>query len=166
MYDILIIVILFLSFILGLKKGFVKTAFSMLSLVVSSLLVYFLYDHFLGYFASSEGGKLISQYIAENYNGIFSEQISAVVVSAAALVLLYFIVKILLKFLVGILELLSKLPLINTLNKFLGGAIGLVFGAIVVVIITNIACVIPSVSPYVESSKIVEATSILFVSVV
>jgi len=163
MYDAIIIIILLLSFILGMKRGFVRTAFSMLSLVVSSLLVYFLYDGFLSYFSSSEGGRIISEYVMKNYDGLFAEQISAVAVSAVALFVLYFVVKILLKFLIGILDLLAKLPIIKTLNKFLGGLSGLVFGVILVIIITNIASVTPSFSSYIEDSEIVKLADILFI---
>ncbi len=163
MYDALIIITLVLSFILGLKRGFVRTLYSMLSLVLATVIVYFLYDYFLKYFATSNAGKLISDYITSNYNGIFSDKISALAVSGVALFVLYFVVKLLLKFIIGMLEILAKLPLINTLNKFLGGAIGVVIGAILVVIITNIAFVIPSLSPHIEASKIVEMADFLLI---
>ena len=55
----------------------------------------------------------------KNYDGLFAEQISAVAVSAVALFVLYFVVKILLKFLIGILDLLAKLPIIKTLRGIL-----------------------------------------------
>ena len=165
MYDALIIIMLISAFFLGMKRGFVRTAYSMFSLVVSSVIVYFLYNYFLSYFAVSEVGKTISNYVSSSYNGIFSEQISALAVSAAALLVLYFIVKLVLKFLIGILDLISKLPIINTLNKFLGGIIGVAIGAILVVIITNIAFAIPAITPHIEASKIVEATDILMITI-
>ncbi len=163
MYDAIIIIFLVLAFLLGMKRGFVRTAYSMFSLVISSVIVYFLYNYFLSYFAVSEVGKTISDYVSSSYNGIFSEQISALAMSAAALLALYFIVKLVLKFLIGILDLISKLPVINTLNKLLGGVIGVAIGAILVAIITNIAFAIPSITPHIEASKIVEATDILLI---
>ena len=161
MYDAIIIIMLILAFFLGMKRGFVRTAYSMFSLVISSIMVYFLYNWFLSYFAVSEVGKTIHDYVSSSYNGIFSHQISALAVSTAALFVLYFIVKFALKFLIGILDIISKLPIINTLNKFLGGAIGVLIGAILVVIITNIAFAIPSINPHIQASKIVEATDIV-----
>lgn len=175
------IVIAFLAFMgmLGLKKGFIKMLFSIVSLIVTIILtmvinprvsdylrnktkVYetvqektceFIEDTILKAEEGEEGGKTIEELpfpdiiknkLLENNNEdtysllgantlgeYISIYIANIIVNAIAFCATFFVIFIAIRLVVYLLDLLSRLPLINGMNKLLGLALGLLEGLLV-----------------------------------
>lgn len=163
MFDVIIILILALFFFAGLKKGFVKTAYSMLSLILSAVIVYFLKDSFVSVIAASPIGESIGSFFASGYGGEFSLHCSEAVISVVSVIILYFLVKLALRMLINVADLIARLPLISSLNKLLGGVVGIAVGALWVVVITNVGHCFPQLAPLIDASRLVKMFGILFI---
>lgn len=162
-FDAIILALLILFFYNGLKRGFIRSAYSMLSLVISVVLVHVLHDSFVTAVAASPIGETIGNFFAGSYGGFLAEECSRAAISVVSIVLLYFIVKIALRMLINVIDLLAKLPLIKSVNKLLGGIFGVLSGAVWVILITNIGYYFPQLKALIDASKIVKAFGILFV---
>ena len=149
MFDVIIILILALFFFAGLKKGFVKTAYSMLSLILSAVIVYFLKDSFVSVIAASPIGEAIGSFFASGYGGELSLHCSEAVISVVSVIILYFLI--------------ARLPLISSLNKLLGGVVGIAVGALWVVVITNVGHCFPQLAPLIDASRLAKMFGILFI---
>ena len=141
----------------GYKKGFVKSVYSIVSLVASFIIMALFGGSIIGIIASSPIGVSIGEFLAENISdNAIIERCSSAIVYFASSVVMYIAVKFLMKFILGILNKLASLPLISSLNKLLGLVVGVVFGIIWIIIAVNVLSIIPKTEELVISSQIVE----------
>lgn len=161
MYDAIIIIFIFFFFSVGIKKGFIRSAYSMLSLIISVVLVSLFFDSFVKVVADSPIGAAIGDFFASGYDGLLAQQCSQASVSVVSVVLLYFVIKLVLRLIVNVADIIAKLPLIKSVNKLLGGVVGIAAGALWIVIITNVGYYFPQLKPLIEASEIVKTFEIL-----
>ena len=155
MYDAFIILIIAVFLILGLKRGFVRSVSSVLSLALSIFTIFHFHDEFSVAIASSPVGEKVSELVFSNYDGLFAKEAVSVLVSIVGIIIMYLVVKIVIKVFVNILDLVAKLPLISLVNKLLGAVMGAFSGTLWSVLITNVLAFFPKVIPLIEASKIV-----------
>lgn len=160
--DICIVAIIVLFIYNGYSKGFIKSVYSILSLVVTLVLVSVFKDSFLKVISESPIATSIAEFFSgssagEELNKICSEGITYLI----SIVVLYFIVRVVLRFALTIINSIASLPLINSLNKILGLAIGAVIGVLWVVVIVNVFSVIPQTADYINSSNIADFFKII-----
>jgi len=160
-YDICIVIFVLIFLIVGQKRGFVRSVYSLLSIVLSVVLVYLLKDIFIKAVAESPLGEAIGGFFAESLGSEFSEEISLAAVSVVSMVILYFASKFILRALVGILNAIAKLPILSSLNSFLGAVFGIVAAALWITVITNIANLFPEAQKLIAQSSLVEFFGIL-----
>lgn len=161
MYDIIIILLIALFAILGFKKGFVKSIYSIVSLAISYVIINLIKDTFIQKLAASDFGKYIADLVANNYDGLLKEQISYACVYIISLIVLYIAVSFVVKIAFKVIDSLSKLPFINSANKVLGFITGLIIGIIWVIIITNVCYYIPQFTSFIKESNIVDMFGLL-----
>lgn len=178
---LLLIVVAFLIFmaIIGLKKGFIKMIFSLVSLIATIILTIVLGPHVATYLKDNtsiyetvqqktclfienalikmeeEAGEskqiedlplpdIIKDWLVENNNEetyelfgaeslgeYISEYVSNVAVNAIAFVVTFIVILIVIKLVIYFLDLVSKLPFLNGVNKMLGVALGLIEGLVI-----------------------------------
>ena len=105
----LIIIILMVMFVLnGKRKGLIRSVYSVLSLALSMLLVYMLRGLFTDFVANSSVGLSISEYIASSVGEEAATICSAAVISVLSLIVLYFLVGIILRTTVGLLDFIAN----------------------------------------------------------
>lgn len=153
----LIIIILMVIFVLnGKRKGLIRSVYSVLSLALSMLLVYMLRGLFTDFVANSSVGISISEYIASSVGEEAAAICSAAVISVLSLIVLYFLVGIILRTTVGLLDFIAKLPILNSLNKLLGMVFGAVVGMLWIFVFVNVAYFIPDFNELIKDSYIIE----------
>jgi len=135
----------------------------MLSLIFSAVIVYFLKDSFVSVVAASPIGEAIGSFFASGYGGELSLHCSEAVISVVSVIILYFLVKLALRMLINVADLIAHLPLISSLNKLLGAIVGIAVGALWVVVITNVGYCFPQLAPMIDASGLVEMFGILFI---
>ncbi len=155
--DICIAAILILFIMNGYSKGFIKSVYSILSLIITLVLVSVFRDSFIKVISESPSAMSIAGFFSgtgadEKIVSICSEGIT----SLLSTVVLYFLIRIVLKFALTIINSIASLPLINSLNKILGIAIGAVIGVLWVVVIVNVCNVLPQTADYINSSNIAQ----------
>lgn len=176
--DLVIIGVLVVMFVTGYSRGFIKTLFDLLSMVITFALTYYLYP-FASKFIMNETGmyQKLSESISETFNfekllqgavskesqfdaikalplpdnfkemltsnnnpemfklldvssfkDYISSSLATIVVNIIVFIVLFIVIYIVLSILVNMLNLISKLPVLDKMNKFSGGALGLVLG--------------------------------------
>ncbi len=153
--DICLVIIFALFVYNGYSKGFVKSVYSVLSLVVTVILVSVLKDNFLKLISQSPIALKIGEFFAGSGA---SAELAAVcaenVTYLLSTIMLYLLVRIVLKFSLNIVNSIASLPVINSLNKLLGLLIGAVIGIIWLLVIVNVMNVIPETAEYIETSAL------------
>ncbi|MBQ4517244.1 MAG: CvpA family protein [Clostridia bacterium] len=173
MIDLIAILVIIASVLIGAKRGFVKSVFSFGSLIISLLLALTLYpvvtdclegsfvDKFVHESAyalfdaqtangstTAEAGansslpeglqaiinKTISN-AAEATKEVLAETVASLALKILGVLIVFFLSKILLWIISLIFDLVSKLPIIRTLNKLMGGAIGAFYGVLILYVI-------------------------------
>jgi uncharacterized membrane protein required for colicin V production len=140
--DIGIAVVLALSFILGYRRGFVLQLVSILGLFVAWITAYLFYDDISPWvgrvvpvesFVSQSGyGELLKGLRVEQY-----------IVSALSFALLLFGVKLGLNAAGHLLNLLAKVPGLNMLNRWSGGALSILEAVVVSAVAIQVMAVLP-----------------------
>jgi len=176
--DLIIIVVLLVMFITGYSRGFIKTLFDLLSMVITFALTYYLYP-FVSKFIMTETSvyKNLSESISKTFDfekllqGAISKEsqfdaiktlplpenfkemltmnnnpemfklldvssfadyisgsLASIVVNIIVFIVLFIAIYIVLTVAVNMLNLISKLPILNKMNKLSGGALGLLLG--------------------------------------
>lgn len=113
--DIIIILIFAYSVWKGHKMGFIKTLFSLIVRVVSFIVAIL--------FAMP-----ISQLFSDNFLSDYPQSVSQAASYTVAFIVIYLVVHIAIVIVANVLDLISKLPLLNFANKTLGIAIGAALG--------------------------------------
>lgn len=113
--DLVIILIIGYSVWYGHKKGFIKTAFNLVIKLVSFIFALILAQPLSGLFVE----KMLSEY---------PPAIAKAAAYTIGFIIVYVVVHIALVIVSNVLDLISKLPLLNFANKTLGIAIGAALG--------------------------------------
>lgn len=203
LFDILIVLIVLLSALVGKKRGFIKTFFgffeSVLSFVIASFLARpigsFLCDRFLEpailkYFVRaflktsgeisseisfdtlskasqefllrfridgeifnsffSKAGESVSESL-ENVFMVIAEPISKSISYAIAFFALFIVISFLLRIVIKLADLVSKLPFLNFSNHFLGLVAGLLWG---IVLAFAFSYLVVLIEPFLQSTEI------------
>jgi len=162
-YDITVVIALLIFIKIGSSRGFIRSVYSMLSIAISALGIYYTNDLFVDYVAKSTIGEAIGTFFAGAGNEMIAEACSPAVVSIVSILILYFLVKYLLRLLITALDFIAKLPLLSTFNKLAGALFGALSGALWIIIITNIAYCFPEAREFVDASQIIPRFGYLFV---
>ncbi|MDY3304825.1 MAG: CvpA family protein [Clostridia bacterium] len=155
-YDICIISVVALFAFLGVKQGLINSVYSLLSIVVSLIAVYFAKDSFVSAVSKSPAGDMIRNSITANYDSAVAENCTDAIVFFAASVILYIIIRLILKMTKGVFGVISSLPIIKPVNKVSGLILGITIGAVFSIFVTNILHTVPQTRELVESSSVVE----------
>lgn len=180
--DIATITIIGLNGIVAFQRGFIKTLFSFVSLIVTVIITKYIYPYFSGFLMKTTGvfdgiknsvmklfdldnigqeiispqqqinyindlplpKQLKSMLIANNNNEIYDifnidhigEYVGSIIASLAiniiSFLVVFIIVTIILRIVINILDLVSKLPVLNQINKMGGLILGLLMGVTIV----------------------------------
>jgi len=160
--DICIITALLFFAIRGYKKGFVKSVYSIVSLAASFVIMALFGSSIIGTIASSSFGMSIGNFLAENVSdSVIIERCSSAIIYFVSSVVMYISVKFLMKFVLNILNKIASLPFISSINKFLGLAVGMVFGIIWIIVAVNVLNAIPKTESFILSSQLVKIFELL-----
>ena len=98
---------------------------------------------------------------SENFKHIYSNYLASVVINAIAFVITFIIILILLWVICNALNLISKLPILNHINKTDGMLAGLIQGFIIIWILFLIITILGGTTLGQEALKMVEENEIL-----
>ena len=142
MIDILLLLILLIGVFTGLKRGFILQLFHLIGFIVAFIVAALYYDDlspkltlWVPYPALPEDATW-----AVFVENLPLEQAFYNAVSFAAL---FFGVKIILHIIASMLDFVSELPVLNSLNSVLGGVLGFVETYVIMFVILYIAALVP-----------------------
>ena len=168
--DLIIVAIILLSTFLAYKKGLIMLAIQLLAVIISIVITVVLYKPISNLIINVTSiDETIQNSILEEANDIMTNKeeksnqivetiqnnmlpetartISINIIQGAVILLLFVIARIVLKFVSGLANLVSKLPIINQFNR-LGGAIyGLLRGVLIIYVLLLIVNLSGRISP-------------------
>ncbi|GAE26145.1 possible colicin V production protein [Halalkalibacter wakoensis JCM 9140] len=142
MLSFLILFILFCSFFIGRRRGFILQLIHLVSFVVAIVVAYTYFSEFATYIrlwipypqfsSDSTVGMIINTFDAESvyYSGI-------------AFAILFFGTKIVLHLLGSMLDFLAHLPILKSINRFLGGILCFVEAYLILFILLIVLALLP-----------------------
>lgn len=175
LFDLGILLIIFISTIIGYKVGFIKVAFRLLSFILALVIALVLYkpisnliiDHTsiphkietqissrLSSEDKSSTDNIVSNYYnnAKNYStNVMAHNISLTIVNISSVLLVFIITRLLLFFLKFSTDLIAKLPLIKQFNHIAGFIYGIIAGFFIIYFIFTI---ITLLAPLIDLNKI------------
>ena len=126
-------------------------------------MVSLLKDSFVETIAVSPLGLYIGRLFAGNSaDPVILALCSKGVIYIVSLVLLYVLVRFVLKFALAVINSIASLPLIRTVNKFLGLILGGAIGGLWIIVIVSVLANVPQTAVYIENSYIVNYFKIFF----
>lgn len=207
---IVVIAILAINALVGIKAGFIKTVFSLFSMIVAIILTMWLSPYVnnlmkgnakiynaisskveealpfeLDEYKQSEQNsfidklhlpKSIKESLIENnkeqvykemelginnFKGYVSSYLTGLIINAISFIVTFIVILIILWVLCFALDLISKLPLLNQINKMAGLAAGLVHGLVIVWILMILLTMFGSSSFGQEAMQMIEESEIL-----
>lgn len=174
LFDLGILLIIFISTIIGYKVGFIKVAFRLLSFILALVIALVLYkpisnliiDHTsiphkietqISSRLSSEDKSSTDNIVSNYYNNVknystnvMAHNISITIVNISSVLLVFIITRFLLFFLKFSTDLIAKLPLIKQFNHIGGFIYGIIAGFFIVYFIFT---VITLLAPLIDLSK-------------
>ncbi len=162
--DIAILVVFAIFLVSGYKKGFIRSAYSMLSVIISIVLLYFFRDAFTEYIVSSSVGEGIYEHFSANYDGDIAEKCAYALTYILSVAILYIALRFAVKSLFKVLNIIAKLPLLNILNSLIGAAFGAVGGFLWIVIVLNVLYIFPQTKDLVSDSEIAKAFNLFAIN--
>ena len=175
LFDLGVLLIIFISTIIGYKVGFIKVAFRLLSFILALVIALVLYkpisnliiDHTsiphkietqISSRLSSEDKSSTDNIVSNYYNNVknystnvMAHNISITIVNISSVLLVFIITRFLLFFLKFSTDLIAKLPLIKQFNHIGGFIYGIIAGFFIVYFIFT---VITLLAPLIDLSKI------------
>ena len=156
--DLIIIAIILLSTFLAYKKGLITLAIQLVAVVIAVVLTLILYKPVSNLIINvtsidetiqnaileeandimtneEEGANQIVETIQNNMLPETARTISINIIEGAVILILYVIIRIALKFVTALANLVSKLPILNQFNKLGGVIYGILRGLLIVYII-------------------------------
>lgn len=140
--DLVSILILFFMIFQGVRAGFVHQLFGLLQIVISYI-VAVSYFHVLAGFLNNvlNIGDLLDKFF--DFPSALIEGIGHVLVSIISFLILFFLTRLAVKFIGGIIGVGTFLPVVGSLNKLLGGLFGFIKGLIIISIVMAVMYVLP-----------------------
>ena len=156
--DIIIIAIILLSTFLAYKKGLITLAIQLVSVIIAVVLTLILYKPVSNVIINVTGiDEMIQNAILEEANDIMTNNqenanqvvesiqnnmlpetartISINIIQGAVILILYVIIRIILRFVTALANLVAKLPILNQFNKLGGVIYGILRGLLIVYIL-------------------------------
>ena len=161
--DICIIAIFAIFVYNGYKNGFIKSVYSILSLVATIIVVSIFKESFVKSIAESDIGVSIGKLLTgSSADPKIVALCSEGVIYLASVAIFYVVLKFILRFTLTIIDSIASLPIIKSLNKILGLVIGGVIGGIWIGVVIGVLYNVPKTSVWLEDSVIVEYFKIIF----
>ena len=155
--DLIIIAIILLSTFLAYRKGLITLAIQLVAVIISIVLTLVLYKPISNFVVNVTGiDEMIQNAILEEANDIMkngeeganqivesiqsnmlpetARTISINIIEGAVILILYIVIRIILKFVTALANLVSKLPILNQFNKLGGVIYGILRGLLIVYI--------------------------------
>ena len=161
--DIIIIFFVLITLFFGWKKGFVRSAYSVLSLVICLLAMYFFKAPFAHYLARTQFGKDLGEMLTSSYVGFAADECVEALMSAISVICIYFAAKITLQFVFRVLDSLTSLPLIHGFNQVLGLIVNGVAGLLWIVVLVNLFYALPQTQNAILESKIINEFNVILI---
>lgn len=158
MVDLILIIILVVGFLVGLRRGLILQLVHLTGFIAAFIIAYMYFDElapklrlWVPYPEISEGSAL-----AIFMNSSFLEDAFYRAIAFAAL---FFASKIILQILGSMLDFLADLPILRTINGWLGGVLGFVEVYLVIFLLLYFAALVPitSVQDAMDDSVIAKA---------
>ncbi|MGC4376165.1 CvpA family protein [Fictibacillus sp. Mic-4] len=158
MLSLIIIVLLIIGFFVGLKRGLIMQVFHLTSFIIAFFIAYHFYDNIAPQI------KLLVPYPSVSSDSsmaliLKSVETEKMYYNAISFAILFFGTKIILRIVASMLTFLADLPILRTVNRWLGGLLGFVEVYLVLFILLSIASLIQTgqVQHYYESSSVAQA---------
>ena len=168
--DLIIVAIILLSTFLAYKKGLIMLAIQLLAVIISIVITVVLYKPISNLIINVTSiDETIQNAILEEANDIMTNKeeksnqivetiqnnmlpetartISINIIQGAVILLLFVIARIVLKFVSGLANLVSKLPIINQFNRLGGSIYGLLRGVLIIYVLLLIVNLSGRISP-------------------
>jgi uncharacterized membrane protein required for colicin V production len=142
MIDLILLFILLTGFMIGLKRGFILQFIHMTGFIVAFIVAYMNYEKlaprlrlWVPYpsFGDEETIKMIFE----------SANLDEAYYRAVAFAILFFAAKLLLQIIGSMLDFVAQLPLLRSVNRWAGGALGFIEIYLIVFIVLYIGALIP-----------------------
>lgn len=141
--DITIGIVLFAAVILGFRRGFISQLVSILSLVLAYIVAYKFYDDLAPWLAKMIPLKTFAAY--PKYEFIISTlHLDRYIMNALSFALLFFTVRIALSLIGSMLNLVAKVPGLNTLNRLGGVLLCFLEAGLLLLVVIHLLTIIPS----------------------
>ncbi|MFD1362202.1 CvpA family protein [Lentibacillus salinarum] len=142
MVDFVLIVLLIFGFLIGLKRGFILQAFHLIGFMAAFILAALYYDELAPQLA------LWIPYPDLDSDSAWADFLEALPVEGAfynaiAFAIIFFAVKILLQIMASMLDFVAELPILRSVNKLLGAALGFVEIYLLIFIVLYILALTP-----------------------
>lgn len=169
--DIIIVVLIVISAFLGYRKGLVALAIGLFSFIIALVLTFILYKPVTNLIVNSTSidesiqnsilekandvmqdseNEMANQVIEEAKNNMLPETartLSINIITFAVVLILFLIIKIALRFVTAIANLITKLPVLNQFNKLGGILYGLIRGLLIIYVVLLIVNLSGRISP-------------------
>jgi uncharacterized membrane protein required for colicin V production len=142
MIDLILLFILLTGFMIGLKRGFILQFIHMTGFIVAFIVAYMNYENLaprlrLWVPYPSFGDQETMKMIIEGAN------LDEAYYRAVAFAILFFATKILMQVIGSMLDFVAQLPLLRSMNRWAGGALGFIEIYLIVFIVLYIGALIP-----------------------
>ena len=181
--DLIIVAIILLSTFLAYKKGIITLAIQLVAVVIAIVLTLILYKPVSNVIINVTGiDETIQNAILEEANDIMTNgeegsnqvvesiqnnmlpetarTISINIIEGAVILILYIVIRIILRFVTALANLVSKLPILNQLNQLGGIIYGILRGILIVYIILLLANLSGEIEPQNQVYTAVEGSYI------
>jgi len=125
MVDLIILIVLLAGFITGLKRGFIVQVFHLTSFIIALIVAYIYYKPlaekfvlWIPYPGITDAGNLAIVIDRLDLDRTFYQVLAFAVI--------FFVVKICMQIIASIFDFIAYLPVLKSVNKLLGGVLGLV----------------------------------------
>ncbi|WP_027955195.1 CvpA family protein [Halobacillus kuroshimensis] len=142
MIDLLLLFLLFIGILTGLKRGFILQLFHLIGFIVAFVVAVIYYDDL--------SPKLTlwvpyPELPADATWAVFLDNLplEQAFYNAVAFAILFFGAKIVLHIIASMLDFVSELPILNSLNTLLGGILGFVENYVILFVVLYIAALVP-----------------------
>ncbi|TMN21119.1 CvpA family protein [Lentibacillus cibarius] len=166
MVDFILIVLFVFGFLMGLKRGFILQAFHFIGFIAAFIVAAFYYDELAARLA------LWISYPELNSSGVWADFLETLPLKGAfynaiAFAIIFFAVKVILQIVASMLDFVAELPILNSVNRWLGAVLGFVEIYLLVFIVLYILALTPvqEIQTWINHSEIglfvIEHTPIL-----
>lgn len=181
--DIVIIAIVVLSIFLGYKKGLVALSIQLFAFIIAVLITFILYQPVTNFIVNATGiDEAIQNAILEKANDIIQEDsemsntiveevkndmlpetartISINIITFVVVILLFLIVKIGLRFVTALANVVTKLPILKQANEVGGIVYGFIRGLLIIYVILLVINISGEISPQNSVYKSINETNL------